>query len=235
MKRRKKERRINERIVEDRERGREKSERTRWRHKKKKKMKDFLNKEDPLTSIWLNNVSFIDYLSLPGFHYPLMMIESMFHFLNKTKFKFSWYWKKRRTDWIWCWGWERGEKEDGVVLLFVPRRISCWINSPWIMFEFFWSSNSDEKQQIAQTDCISGCNKNFLEKARKVSIRWSFSYTKIQRRIFFFQRKEKEQWYSTKQFFYTAVWHKLEDSDESLKSMKESSFNEQFFRKTIAP
>lgn len=121
----------------------------------------------------LSKVFLIANLSSFDFHDSLTMLmqhfEQLFHFLKRKKisFKFQqvYFWEKR------------GEKKTGVVLLFVPRRLSLTMNNVRI----FWSSNSDEEQQIAQTDCISNGSKNFLEKPSKMFI-WSFSYRKIKQK-----------------------------------------------------
>ena len=156
----------------------------------------------------LNKVFLIANLSSFDFHDSLTMLmqhfEQLFHFLKREKISFKFqqvcFWEKR------------GEKKTGVVLLFVPRRLSLTMNNVRI----FWSSNSDEEQQIAQTDCMSDGSKNFLEKPSKMFI-GSFSYRKIKQKIKRrFLRKKKATINFYEATLYTPVSFKSEDSEEFL-------------------
>ena len=96
----------------------------------------------------------------------------------------------------------------------------------------FSSSNSDEEQQIAQTDCISDVSKNFLEKPSEMFIWWSFNYTKM-------KQKSNEEYFLPKEKTSNSFTHLFHFNEKILTNLsnwsKKLSLQRILFRKSISP
>ncbi len=91
----------------------------------------------------------------------------------------------------------------------------------------FWLSNSDEEQQIAQTDCISDGQEKVSGKANW-DIHWIFERHRNQTNKFLPTENKR-----TINFCEASLWHTMfhfqsEDSDESFELIEDVSFTERF-------